>query len=112
LRSTFGSRWPNPERSLWSVGRDKPTFVHGDCQRECYRDLKISTTDGLRSGPNACDQDVDQIFGSPLAIGSQAYVRDTGERAQQVERIKIQMNVAARDRANRLTSQLPALLAP
>ena len=34
-----------------------------------------------------------------LAIGSQAYVRNTGERAQQVERIKVQTNVAARDRA-------------
>ena len=39
------------------------------------------------------------MFGGPLTIGSQAYVRNTGERAQQVERIKVQTNVAARDRA-------------
>ena len=28
------------------------------------------------------------MFGGPLTIGSQAYVRNTGERTQQVERIK------------------------
>jgi hypothetical protein len=28
------------------------------------------------------------MFGDPLTIGSQAYVRNAGERAQQVERIK------------------------
>jgi hypothetical protein len=52
-------------------------------------------------GPDARDQDVDQIFlaGGPLTIGSQAYVRNTGERTQQVERIKVQTNIAARDRA-------------
>ena len=38
------------------------------------------------------------MFGGPLTIGSQAYVRDAGKGAQQVERIKVQANVAARDR--------------
>jgi hypothetical protein len=47
-----------------------------------------STTAGLCLGPDARDQDVDQMFGGPLTIGSQAYVRNTGERTQQVERIK------------------------
>jgi hypothetical protein len=56
-----------------------------------------STTAGLCPGPDARDQDVDQIFGGPLTIGSQAYVRNTGERTQQVERIKVQTNIAARD---------------
>jgi hypothetical protein len=57
-----------------------------------------STTAGLCLGPDARDQDVDQISGGPLTIGSQAYVRNTGERTQQVERIKVQTNIAARDR--------------
>jgi hypothetical protein len=48
--------------------------------------------------PNARDQDVDHTFGGPLTIGPQAYVRNTGERAQQVERVEIQTDVAARDR--------------
>ena len=39
------------------------------------------------------------MFGGPLTIGSQAYVRNSGKRAQQVEWIKVQPNVAARDRA-------------
>ena len=39
------------------------------------------------------------MFGGPLTIGSQAYVRNTGDRPQQVERIKVQTNIAARDRA-------------
>jgi hypothetical protein len=51
------------------------------------------------SHPNACDQDVDHMFGGPLTIGSQAYVRNPGKRAQQVEWGKVQTNVAARDRA-------------
>jgi hypothetical protein len=34
-----------------------------------------------RLGPYARDQDVDQTFGSPFTIGSQAFVRNAGERA-------------------------------
>ena len=38
------------------------------------------------------------MFGGPLTIGSQAYVRNPGERTQQIRRIKVQTNIAARDR--------------
>jgi len=38
------------------------------------------------------------MFGGPLATSSQAYVRYAGERTQQIRRIKVQSNVAARDR--------------
>ena len=55
-------------------------------------------TEGLRPGPDARNQDVDETFGGPLTIGSQSYVRNPGQRAQQVERVKVQTNVAARDR--------------
>jgi hypothetical protein len=53
----------------------------------------------LTSYPDARNQDVDETFGGPLAIASQANVRNPGKRAHQVERIKVQTNVAARDRA-------------
>jgi hypothetical protein len=53
---------------------------------------------GSRLRPDTRDQDVDQTFRSPLTIGSQACVRYTGERAQQVERFKVKTNVTARDR--------------
>jgi hypothetical protein len=53
----------------------------------------------LTPRPNARDQDVDQTFGGPLTVGSQAYVRNPGKRAQWIERVKVQTNVAARDRA-------------
>jgi hypothetical protein len=69
-----------------------------DCRRQCDPGFKISNAVGLCPRPNARDQDVDKLFGGPLTIGSQACVRDTGKRAQQVERIKVQANVAARDR--------------
>lgn len=53
------------------------------------RDLPHGTMTRLTPGPNARDQDVNQTFGGPLTIGSRPYVRNTGERAQQVERIKV-----------------------
>jgi hypothetical protein len=58
----------------------------------------VRTANFASGRPHARNQDVDETFGGPLTIGSQAYVRNPGKRAQQVERIKVQTNVAARDR--------------
>src|SRR5580658_5996048 len=60
---------------------------------------ETSSTAGLSTRADARDQDVDHALGGPLTIRSQADVRNTGERTQQVERIKLQPDVAAQDRA-------------
>ena len=66
-------------------------------------------TANLTPHPDARNQDVDETFGGPLTIVSQAYVRNPGKREQQVERVKVQTNVAARDRDRQAS---PLLVSP
>jgi hypothetical protein len=53
----------------------------------------------LTPGSNARDQKLDATFGGPLTIAPRPYVRNTGKRTQQVERIKVKTNVGPCDRA-------------